>query len=171
MSCDVSTGVAIRITYSTLPRADELPWTHSPTAREIREGLIMGAAIGELGPPVLFIEDVERSKAFYVDTLGFTLGFEDSTSAGLFVGDDMFMVVTVPSAEDMLTGETLSTPTGQRATGLFNIFVENVDEAFATLRAKGVEFIVDPIDRYWGRRTAHFKDPDGFVWEISQSIE
>jgi lactoylglutathione lyase len=131
----------------------------------------MGTAIGELGPPVLFIEDLARSKAFYVDILGFTLGFEDSTSAGLFVGDDMFMLVTVPSAEVMLTGETLSTPKDQRATGLFNIFVENVDEAFNQLKGKGVAFIVEPVDQYWGRRTAHFKDPDGVVWEISQSIE
>jgi lactoylglutathione lyase len=131
----------------------------------------MGTAIGELGPPVLFIDDLDRSKAFYVDTLGFTLGFEDDTSAGLFVGEDMFMLVTVASGEDMLTGETLSTPKGQRPTGLFNIFVEDVDAAFEQLKAKGVEFIVEPIDRYWGRRTAHFKDPDGVVWEISQSIE
>jgi lactoylglutathione lyase len=131
----------------------------------------MGAAIGELGPPVLFIDDLARSKAFYVDTLGFTLGFEDETSAGLFVGEDMFMLVTVPSGEEMLTGEKLSTPNGQWATGLFNIFVENVDVVFEQLKAKGVEFIIDPIDRYWGRRTAHFKDPDGVVWEISQSID
>jgi lactoylglutathione lyase len=39
------------------------------------------------------------------------------------------------------------------------------------LRSRGVAFIVDPMDREWGRRTAHFKDPDGYVWEISQSIE
>jgi uncharacterized glyoxalase superfamily protein PhnB len=131
----------------------------------------MGEAIGELGPPVLFTNDLARSKTFYADTLGFTLAFEDSTSAGFVVGDGMFILVTVASGEDMLTGEVLSTPEGQRATGLFNIFVQDVDQAFESLRALGVEFIVDPIDRYWGRRTAHFKDPDGVVWEISQSIE
>jgi|HubBroStandDraft_6_1064221.scaffolds.fasta_scaffold447560_3 lactoylglutathione lyase len=131
----------------------------------------MGTAIGHFGPPVLFVGDLEASKAFYVDALGFTLGFGDSTSAGLFLGDEMFLLVTVPSAEDMLAGETLGTPKDQRATGLFNIFVENVDEAFAQLRSKGIEFIIEPMDREWGRRTAHFKDPDGVVWEISQSIE
>jgi uncharacterized glyoxalase superfamily protein PhnB len=54
---------------------------------------------------------------------------------------------------------------------LFNIFVENVDEAFEALKSKGVAFFIEPMDRYWGRRTAHFKDPDGVIWEISQSIE
>jgi len=131
----------------------------------------MSEAIGEFGPPVLFVEDLERTKNFYVGTLGFSLGFEDATSAGLFLGEEMFLLVTVPSASDMLPGEALGSPRGQRPVGLFNIFVENVDEAFANLNAKGVAFIVEPMDREWGRRTAHFKDPDGVIWEISQSIE
>jgi catechol 2,3-dioxygenase-like lactoylglutathione lyase family enzyme len=131
----------------------------------------MGVAIGEIGPPVLFVEDLGRSKDFYTATLGFELAFEDETSAGLMMGEDMFLLVTVESANDMLPGQELGTPQGQRSVGLFNIFVENVDEVFAAFRAKGVSFIVEPMDRYWGRRTAHFKDPDGFIWEISQSIE
>jgi len=89
----------------------------------------------------------------------------------VMMGEDMFLLVTVESATDMLPGEELGTPRGQRAVGQFNIFVENVDEAFEGLKAKGVDFIVEPMDRYWGRRTAHFKDPDGAIWEISQSIE
>ena len=131
----------------------------------------MSVAIGEFGPPVLFVEDIGRTKALYVDTLGFTLGFEDETSAGLFLGEEMFLLVSVPSASDMLPGEELGSPRGQRPVGLFNIFVENVDEAFEELKSKGVVFIVDPVDREWSRRTAHFKDPEGVIWEISQSIE
>jgi catechol 2,3-dioxygenase-like lactoylglutathione lyase family enzyme len=131
----------------------------------------MSAAIGEFGPPVLFVEDLGRTKSFYVETLGFTLGFEDETSAGVFLGEEFFILVSIPSASDMLPGEELGSPRGQRPVGLFNIFVENVDEAFADLKSKGVVFIVEPMDREWGRRTAHFKDPNGVIWEISQSIE
>jgi len=134
-------------------------------------GLIMRAAIGEFGPPVLFVEDLGRAKAFYVDILGFTLGFEDETSAGILLGEDMFLLVTVGSATEMLPGEELGTSRGQRSVGSFNIFVENVDEAFEALKSKGVAFFIEPMDRSWGRRTAHFKDPDGVIWEISQSIE
>lgn len=130
----------------------------------------MGVANGGFGPPVLFIEDLERSKSFYVDTLGITLAFENSSSLGLLLGDDMVLLVTVPGAEFMST-EDPSSPRGQRPVGLFNIFVDNVDETFEALKAKGVQFFLDPIDREWGRRTAHFKDPDGFIWEISQSID
>ena len=131
----------------------------------------MSAAIGEIGPPVLFVEDLGRATAFYTETLGFSLAFEDETSACVMMGEDMFLLVTVESGADLLPGEEPGTPRGQRSVGLFNIFVEDVDEAFAALQAKGVSFIVEPMDRYWGRRTAHFKDPDGVIWEISQSLE
>ena len=131
----------------------------------------MSNAYGEFGPMVLFIEDVVRARDFYVDVLGFSLGFEDETSAGVLLGDDLLLLVSVPSAADMLVGEDLGTPRNQRAVGLFNIFVEDVDVAYERLRSRGVTFIVDPVNREWGRRTAHFKDPDGFIWEISQSID
>jgi len=130
----------------------------------------MGVALGGFGPSVLFIEDLERSKTFYVETLGFTLAFENASSAGVLLGDDMVLLVTIPGAE-FLSAQDPGTPRGQRPVGLFNIFVKDVDEAFEGLKSKGVEFFLDPIDREWGRRTAHFKDPDGFIWEISQSID
>ena len=131
----------------------------------------MGEATSAFGPPVLFVEDVVRARDFYVDVLGMSLGFEDETSAGVFFGEELLLLVSVPSASEMLVGEELGTPRNQRPVGLFNIFVENVDESFARLKSLGVSFINDPIDREWGRRTAHFKDPDGFIWEISQSID
>jgi lactoylglutathione lyase len=131
----------------------------------------MSNAYGEFGPMVLFVEDVVRARDFYVDVLGFSLGFEDETSAGVLLGDDLLLLVSVASAADMLVGEDLGTPRNQRPVGLFNIFVEDVDVAYERLRSMGVTFIVDPVNREWGRRTAHFKDPDGFIWEISQSID
>lgn len=131
----------------------------------------MSATNWEFGPPVLFVEDLEQSKKFYVDQLGFTLAFGDATGAGFFLGDDMFLVTTVPSAEEMFPGEAVSSLRSQRPSGIFNIFVENCDEAYERLRSKGIVFFVEPVDRPWGRRTAHFKDPDGVIWEISHAIE
>jgi uncharacterized glyoxalase superfamily protein PhnB len=49
-------------------------------------------------------------------------------------------------------------------------FVEDVDAIYADLVAQGVEFVREPTDRAWGLRTAHFKDPDGNIWEIAQSL-
>jgi uncharacterized glyoxalase superfamily protein PhnB len=49
------------------------------------------------------------------------------------------------------------------------LFVRDPERArafYQELSAKGVEFIRPPEDRSWGLRCAHFKDPDGHVWEI-----
>ncbi|HEY5438602.1 MAG TPA: VOC family protein [Acidimicrobiales bacterium] len=124
-----------------------------------------------VGPPVLFIRDLQQSKTFYVDVLGFTSVHEDDTSVAIMMGEDMVLLVTVASATDMLMGETPDSPRGQKPSGMFNLFVDNVDAEYDRLSMDGVEFIIAPMDRYWGRRTAHFKDPDGFIWEISQSLE
>jgi uncharacterized glyoxalase superfamily protein PhnB len=48
--------------------------------------------------------------------------------------------------------------------------VDDVDAAYEELRSKGAEFIRAPEDRHWGLRCAHFKDPDGNVWEIHAPV-
>lgn len=47
--------------------------------------------------------------------------------------------------------------------GRFMIFllVDDVDEAYKTFKKKGVKFVTEPKDQYWGGRTAEFADPDG----------
>lgn len=124
-----------------------------------------------MGPPVLFVKDLQQSKTFYLDVLGFTSVHDDDTSVAMMMGEDMVLLVTVDSATNMLMGETPDSPLGQQPTGMFNLFVDNVDAEYDRLSMDGVEFFIAPMDRPWGRRTAHFKDPDGFIWEISQSLE
>ena len=41
------------------------------------------------------------------------------------------------------------------------LLVDDVDEAYKTFKEKGVKFVTEPKDQYWGGRTATFKDPDG----------
>ena len=130
----------------------------------------MTASTSALGPPVLFVEDLARSKAFYANVLGLSLAFEDDSSAGMTIGDLMVLLVTVDSGVELLE-EHVGTPRGLRTTNVFNLFVDDVDRWHSRLSDQGVEFLVAPKDRAWGRRTAHLRDPDGFVWEISQSIQ
>jgi predicted enzyme related to lactoylglutathione lyase len=41
------------------------------------------------------------------------------------------------------------------------LLVDDVDEAYKTLKEKGVQFVTEPKDQPWGARTAEFTDPDG----------
>jgi catechol 2,3-dioxygenase-like lactoylglutathione lyase family enzyme len=131
----------------------------------------MTATAASMGPPVLFISDLERSKRFYCDILTFTVLFEDENSAGLQVGDDMLMLLDPEASKDLLVGGATGSPKGRAPMGVFNLFVDDVDAWYARLSEAGVQFILEPQDRAWGRRTAHFSDPDGFVWEISKEID
>ena len=47
--------------------------------------------------------------------------------------------------------------------GKFYIFllVNDVDEAYKVFKEKGVNFVSEPKDQYWGGRTAEFVDLDG----------
>jgi len=41
------------------------------------------------------------------------------------------------------------------------LLVNDVDEAYETFKKKGVKFVSEPKDQYWGGRTVTFTDPDG----------
>jgi lactoylglutathione lyase len=131
----------------------------------------MGESAASMGPPVLFVTDLERSKRFYCDILTFEVLFEDENSAGLQVGGDMLMLLDPDAQKDLLVGGATGSPKGRAPMGVFNLFVDDVDAWHARLTEAGVDFLLEPQDRAWGRRTAHFSDPDGFVWEISKEIE
>jgi predicted enzyme related to lactoylglutathione lyase len=42
--------------------------------------------------------------------------------------------------------------------------VDDVDEAYKNLKTKGVKFLTEPKDQFWGGRTAKLVDPDGNVF-------
>ena len=49
--------------------------------------------------------------------------------------------------------------------------VDNLDMAFAFLKGRGVCFETEPVNRVdWNCRTAHFRDPDGNVWELNADL-
>jgi uncharacterized glyoxalase superfamily protein PhnB len=41
------------------------------------------------------------------------------------------------------------------------LLVDDVDEAYNAFKEKGVKFVTEPKDQYWGGRTAEFADLDG----------
>ena len=46
--------------------------------------------------------------------------------------------------------------------------VDNVDKAYQNLKDKGVKFVTEPKDQYWGGRTAMFLDPDENIFLLIQ---
>jgi len=128
------------------------------------------AAIKDVGAIILFVEDLQRSKAFYHGVLGLDVEFEDDESVGFKVEGLTFIVLQVDRARVQLQGEPTATP-GAGATAFLTTFTDDVDALHATLVERRVSFFQRPTDQPWGMRTAYFKDPDGHVWELAQPIE
>ena len=58
-------------------------------------------------------------------------------------------------------------PVAMREKLMVSFYVDNVDETFATLKAKGVTFISEPTDMPdWGMRTLYLRDPEENLIEL-----
>ena len=122
--------------------------------------------IKEIGHVLLRVLDLERSKKFYTDVLGFHVLEEDPEHGGTFMAlpgqshaIDLFQVKDSELAERQ-------TP-GARGLGHIAFRVEDEDglrEASAHVRAHGVE-ITRSIDHV-SQKSIYFNDPDGNTLEI-----
>jgi len=130
----------------------------------------MGAAFKDVGAIILFVADLQRSRAFYHDVLGLDVQFEDADSVGFTIEGLAFIVLQVDRARVQLQGEPTATPSAG-ATAFLTTFTGGVDALHADLARRGVGFFQEPADQPWGMRTAYFKDPDGHVWEIAQPVK
>lgn len=125
---------------------------------------------GGVGAVVLFVEDLARAGAFYRDIVDLPVAFEDADSIGLDLGTTMVLLLRRPAAVELLAGHGVGTADAAAPTFQLSVFVADVDARHAELTARGVRFLLDPVDRPWGKRTAHFQDPDGHLWELAQDI-
>ena len=122
-----------------------------------------------VGAITLFVDDPQRSKAFYADLFDLTVIYEDE-SAATFKFDNMLVNLLATSAAGELIAPGV---VGDREAGprfQLTIWVDDADAACADLRKHGVDLLNGPLDREWGVRTAAFADPDRHIWEIAQPL-
>ena len=120
----------------------------------------------EIGHVLLRVLDLERSKKFYSDVLGFHVLEEDPEHGGTFMAlegqshaIDLFQVKDLEAAERQ-------TP-GVRGLGHIAFRVESegaLKDAYTTLQAHGVE-VTRAIDHV-SQKSIYFQDPDGNTIEI-----
>ena len=108
------------------------------------------------------VADVDRAKAFYVDTLGFEERFD-----GPF-GDGMRWVELAPPRSQATVALVTwfdQMPPGS-VTGLV-LDTPDAKAAYAALSERGVEFTAEVREDPWGI-SASFVDPDGNGWVLMQ---
>jgi hypothetical protein len=116
----------------------------------------------------LAVSDVERSRAFYVDGLGWTPELDVPGSVLMFMAGDRLVL----SLWDRSEFEHEVGPLGDASaipplTLAHNVITRSqVDEILGEASALGAP-VTGPVERDWGGYTGYFADPDGFRWEVA----
>ena len=143
-----------------------------PTPYEIRTS-VAGPSVWAMNAPeitaiTLGVRDVEASRAFYVEGLGFRsvldipgdISFVQCAPGQLLA---LWNVEQMPSeygdvahgakAPPMSLGHTVESPDG-------------VQRLYAAALAAGATSVTEPAEREWGGWSACVADPDGFRWDF-----
>jgi catechol 2,3-dioxygenase-like lactoylglutathione lyase family enzyme len=105
--------------------------------------------------------DVERSKRFYADQVGFHVDHDVEPGNGMRI-----VQLTPPgSACSIAVGVGMGDPDAPRVQNL-HLVVDDVAEARAALSQNGVE--VSDVHDMGGVKYAYFSDPDGNSWALQE---
>lgn len=117
----------------------------------------------------LAVRDLDRSRAFYVDGLGWVAELDVPGEVLMFAAGDRLVlslwdrdafeaevggaVLDGPGVVPMALAHNVATPAQVR--GVLHL-----------AREAGAE-VWGPVEREWGGFTGYFADPDGFRWEVA----
>jgi catechol 2,3-dioxygenase-like lactoylglutathione lyase family enzyme len=106
--------------------------------------------------------DVDRTKAFYRDQVGFVVDHDVEPGNGMRV-----IQLTPPGSTCSIGfGTGMIEPSSPPVKGT-HLVVDDLDEVRSTLVGNGVE-VSDINDWGGGVRSAFFSDPDGNSWELQE---
>ena len=125
---------------------------------------------------VVFVRDLDLSRRFYVDQLGFELIADQRLASG-----DRWIEVAPPdgSANLALIAPKPDRPEYRLIGGNRHVLLmtEDVEAKYKEWRQRGVHFLSSPEKPLWGGTFARFEDPDGNVFglegfdEVKRSLE
>ncbi|MEO8066244.1 MAG: VOC family protein [Flavobacteriales bacterium] len=116
----------------------------------------------------LGVADLDRSKAFYNDVLGWK-PFQDGNGIVMYMLNGMILSL-FPQHELAEDAQVKDDGKGARFTLAQCLrSPEEVDALFADLKKKGVTITKEPVKVFWGGYSGYFADPDGHLWEIAHN--
>ena len=115
----------------------------------------------------LGVKDLETSKTFYAETLGWKISSPQEGIAffqaggvvlAIFPRDELAKDATVFSEGSGFAGFSLAHNARSES---------EVDEIIADLRSKSVKIVKEPQKVFWGGYSSYFADPDDNLWEVA----
>ena len=120
---------------------------------------------------ILVVSDIEKSKNFYKDVMGAEVYREyGGTSCVFSFLDSWLLIVTGGGPTKDKPALSFKAPeNAQSVSHAMTIRVPDCHNSYQILKERGAQFITPPVD--WGAEIrCFFPDPDGHLFEISQSI-
>ena len=116
----------------------------------------------------LGVRDMEASKKFYTETLGWRPAGSSNEEITFFQAGGVVLSIF---QREKLAEDALVEPEGNGFAGFtlaYNARSEaEVDEIIRELRSKGVTILKEPQKVFWGGYSSYFADPDGYCWEVA----
>ncbi len=116
----------------------------------------------------LGVRDLDTSKRFYAETLGWKLSSTSDEGIAFFQAGGVVLAL-FPRQE--LAKDALVSSEGNGFAGFtlaHNAHSEaEVDEIIRDLKAKGVKILKQPQKVFWGGYSSYFADPDDHLWEVA----
>ena len=133
----------------------------------------MSQGVGMVG---LYVRDQDEAVEFYVEKLGFRVHTDVRNGEYRWLtvqhpDQPSFQLGLFTPGPPVLDAETAQTLRAIVAKGAMPPLVLNVDDCRAAcdlMRARGVEFTQEPVDRY-GNVDAGFRDPSGSGWKMIEA--
>jgi len=133
----------------------------------------MSQGVGVVG---LYVRDQDEAIGFYVDKLGFRVHTDARNGDYRWLtvqhpeqpSFQLGLVVPQPPTVDEATAQILRGVVRKGAMPPLVLTVDDCRAAFERMRAAGVEFTQEPIERY-GNVDASFRDPSGNGWKMLQA--
>jgi catechol 2,3-dioxygenase-like lactoylglutathione lyase family enzyme len=133
----------------------------------------MSQGIGVVG---IYVRDQDEALEFYVEKLGFNVGTDARN------GDYRWLTVRHPDQPlfelglfmpqapvlDAATAQTVREIVAKGAMPPLVLIVDDCRGAYERMRARGVEFTQEPVERY-GKVDAGFRDPSGNGWKMIEA--
>jgi catechol 2,3-dioxygenase-like lactoylglutathione lyase family enzyme len=124
----------------------------------------------------LYVRNQDEAVEFYVEKLGFRVHTDVKNGDYRWLtvqhpeqpSFQLGLMMPGPPVHDAGTAQTLREVVAKGAMPPLVLEVDDCRAAYERLRAKGVEFTQEPVERY-GNWDAGFRDPSGNGWKMLQA--